>query len=127
MECERMLDRYIAEFGKEYDVPTNRIWIEFMGTEQLGKDILGMTWFKHNEDRQTICKIGVSSLLSRHTYSCRSVAWHEFCHAESWIKYERAEQHGKEWRKRVMRKPILYILGTFISGVMYHYERLRIT
>ena len=46
------------------------------------------------------------------------MAWHEFCHAESWILYRRSDGHGSKWIKRVLRKPLLFIGGEIFAALL---------
>ena len=119
MRCDNMLSKSISEFCKEYDVPREAIDDRYMTDSQLGHNIIGMTWFKWSPDIEPICTLGVIEWFAKYPLATHAVAWHEFCHAESWIKSRESDGHNKRWIGRMWRKPLLYILDSTYVDILF--------
>lgn len=125
LEKSLMLEKCLIDLCNEYDVPKYRVHADYMNYEQLLGRNLGMTWSKYNDEGETAAQIGISIWLCRHSLAARSVLWHEFCHAESWIKDHQQQGHGDKWRRRVMRKPFLYFVSCTWTQLIYAIEEAK--
>lgn len=101
------MDRWCAEYGIERSmIKESYAWID--------KHTMG----------QTICKSGhcvviVTSIFQDRPIAARAVAWHEFCHAEKWLRDGSSDGHGLQWLKRLWRKPILFLLDFTYCNIVF--------
>ena len=120
------LHKYILQFCNRYGVPPERIDIDYVPKEKLGNGLyLGMCWYKWTPEIEPCAYIGVHEWFNRHAFVSKSIAWHEFCHTESWILSKRSDDHNSKWVGRVMRKPFLFLAGEFAAAFVYLYEAAR--
>ena len=55
--------------------------------------------------------------LEDYPFAWHSIAWHEFCHAEPWVKDNVAQGHSLPWVKRILRKP-WYVIGCVYAQII---------
>ena len=123
MGNELNLKKQVEEWGKEYgvyydDIHPTYTWID--------NHTLGVTLFKSGYnyiDRSCIIKI--TDVFIDHPVASKAVLWHEFCHAEVWIKDGKTEGHGDKWNGRLWRKPILALLDTFYTQILFMFLKHR--
>ena len=104
MKGIQVISKYLDQWIEEYQVP---------GTITLFVDDklvpLGITTFSKDH-----CDIFLKAELTTSRFAFNGVLWHEFCHAEIWLKEGRTEGHTTPWVKRMLRKPI-YIIGSIYA------------
>ena len=61
----------------------------------------------------------MTDLFRKGTLAYNATLWHEFCHAEKWIKDGTTDGHGIEWNKRLWRKPFLYIADMIYVPLLF--------
>ena len=123
MTNELNLKKQIEKWGKEYNVNYDYIhptytWID--------KHTIGVTLFKsevNKKDRSCIIKI--TCVFINHPIASKAVLWHEFCHAEVWIKEGKTEGHGDKWIGRLCRKPLLTLLDGVYTHLLFMFLRHR--
>ena len=106
-----MFDKYQAKLNKwiiEYEV-SGEISITFSKME--GK--LGYTKLKTGR-----CEIYINNVIESSDFASTSTLWHEYCHAERWLKYNKSDYHSTEWMMCMARKP-LYVIGCVYSQLYY--------
>lgn len=116
----------LHQFCKEYDVDISKVSIEFDNEIMTDEHTLGTTY--HHTDYVNHCYFSVifiNNHLSKLPLSCRSTVWHEFCHAEKWVKEHVMDGHGIEFQKRVYRKPLLGFYSEVVSRIIWVFVRLR--
>ena len=90
-----------------YNVSKGCIDAKFMKLHKL----LGITSYDYVfYHKKRIAKIEIKEYLRIHPFACKSVCWHEFCHAEVWIRDGYTDGHSTAWVKRMLRKP-WYVIG----------------
>lgn len=104
----------INQWCREYEIPIWRISCKFFKLHSL----LGITSFSYyNFNEYPIADIEIKEYLKDYPFAWQSIAWHEFCHAESWVKYNIAQGHSTAWVKRMLRKP-WYIIGCVYAQII---------
>ena len=118
-----MIEEYINEWCKEYNVDNN-ITILF---EKISDSVLGITYHSYEGSmKKRVSKIYLNEKLLKTPCSklnIKATSWHEFCHAEVWIKDGHTDGHGKEWNKRLWRKPLLYIWDLFFEQICWLFKK----
>ena len=64
-------------------------------------------------------RIEIHQIFKGYPLAIKSVAWHEFCHAEKWFKDGKTDGHGSAWRDRMWRKPFLCLLNYTYTSLLY--------
>lgn len=54
--------------------------------------------------------IWISETFRNRPLMTKAILWHEFCHAEQWIKHGMSDHHGVGFLRRQLRKPVLFLL-----------------
>lgn len=99
----------------EYNCMTNCVHPIIVYTDELPKGKLGNCRYmttQCTEDRY--CAITISKKFRNCPYLFNSILWHEFCHAEYYLKTGDSDHHSEGFHKRQWRKPILAI-GDYIA------------
>lgn len=103
----------IAKWTIEYDVPgTIEVYYE-----DLGRKLEGITYYSKD-----LAKIYINNRFAEHEIAVTGVLWHEYCHAEKWLKDKTTDGHSSAWYKRLMRKPI-YALYSFYATLLFTFVR----
>jgi hypothetical protein len=90
----------------------------------LGKTTYG--WWKYTEGiRCAVCLVDkhIPAGLKGEGLTFRSVLWHEYCHAETWIVEGTPSGHGVKFLRKMVRKPILAAWSMTIAHIMYFWWR----
>lgn len=112
----------LKEWCKEYgNMDINLLHIE---TKWIDDKTLGLCTFK-NTDGKKWCILNVTNLLHNYPLAYTCVLWHEFCHAELWIKEGKSDGHGDGWVGRCWRKPLLYILDLTYTKILFEILKLK--
>jgi len=98
----------VDKWMEEYEVPG----IINVVKEKM-EGMLGYTTFRTN-----LSELHINEKIFSSSFALDSILWHEFCHAEPWLKYGRTEGHSTEWYKRMIRKP-LYCIGCAYAQIYY--------
>ena len=109
-----MLPELIEEWSAQYGVDHTSIQSRF---SNLGKHLMGVTCYPLTVDRTA--KIQVHEFFEDYPLAAKSVLWHEYCHAEKWIKDGKMDGHGTAWLGRCWRKPILTILDMLYTPILF--------
>ena len=96
-----------------YNVPKGCIFIKFSKLYKL----LGVTTFKTDKSKNNIAQIELKAHLMNYPFACKSVCWHEFCHAEVWVRDGYTDGHSTAWVKRMLRKP-WYVIGCVYAQII---------
>lgn len=104
---------WLDEWCYNYDVPKGYIGATFMKLHKL----LGVTSFSYNEEKDNIAQIEIKEYLRNYPFACKSVCWHEFCHAEVWVRDGYTDGHSTAWVKRMLRKP-WYVIGCVYAQII---------
>lgn len=110
-----MLEEYIKEWGREYDVDPSRITVQY---NTIDDKYMGLTTFSHS-GALCIAKIDINKVFEDRALAAKCVLWHEFCHAELWVKEGKSDGHGDGWMKRHWRKPVLALLDYVYAKVLF--------
>lgn len=128
MRCDKMtlhsLAKSLKGFCNEYDIDWADIYYDYEPAQYMS-GYLGICRYKYHNDRSRYCIIGVRDIFEPSTIASHVIAWHEFCHAEIWIKNGTTDGHSVAWIKRVMRKPLTFIGGEFYLLFAYLYRSIR--
>ena len=128
MECEKMamldLATSLKKYCDEYGIDFEDITYDYESKRTLG-DYLGICRYKRRADQSRYCQIGVLNIFVPDVMATDIIAWHEFCHAERWIRDGINDGHTMPWVKRVMRKPFKFILGECYLLIAYIYRSIR--
>lgn len=121
MSNELNLKKQIEEWGKEYDV--NCEYVEPTYT-WISKNTMGLTSFRVKPDTKLRgCFIKITDVFIDYPFASKSVLWHEFCHAEVWIKEGKTEGHNDKWNGRLWRKPLLALSDYIYTNILFLFVR----
>ena len=112
---------YLNDWCNQYEVPIERITF---GYDELGDHYLGMSYHKWRKDER-ITDIRINVILIRYRLAVMAVTWHEFCHAEKWIKDGQTDGHGDAWSRRLWRKPFLAFYSMLPAKIVFAYAKLK--
>ena len=104
----------ISDWQKEYDTPG---YIEVIDMEL--KSVLGYTIF-----HKDLASIRMNNVLLGSVFAYTSTLWHEYCHAELWLKGSKNPGHTNKWIKLMARKP-WYVIGCVYSQFYYKLHKKR--
>ena len=110
------LGKQIREWCREYGITDDVIYPSY---HWIDEHTLGITYFKHDIVQCRICNIRITDVFKDYELASKSVLWHEFCHAEVWIKEGKTDGHGSAWNGRLWRKPILFILDYIYTQILF--------
>lgn len=113
---------YIKQWCAEYDVPPD-IEVHPDNPPHLPKDVLGQTWARTASDGHRYSVIDVQQCIPRDSMTYHALLWHEFCHAERWLKDGTKDQHNEAWHNRLWRRPVLAFWDTFVNPFTYPWYR----
>lgn len=85
----------------------------------IDEHTLGITYFKRDIVGCRICDIKITDVFMDYEIASKAVLWHEFCHAEKWLKDGKTDGHGNAWNGRLCRKPILFILDYIYTQILF--------
>ena len=105
-------EEYLKEWCKEYSIDFYNLISEY---RDLGKSTLGLTTFKREYGiSNRIAIISINTRLEKHPFLTTPVLWHEFCHAEVWIKEGKSDGHSDKFTSRMLRKKLLWFLDVLV-------------
>lgn len=108
------LNKLISHWCKEYNISVYIIDSKFSKLHKL----LGLTSFSYWEfNKIPVANIEIKEYLKDYPFAWQSIAWHEFCHAEPWVKYNITQGHSTAWVKRMLRKP-WYVIGCIYAQII---------
>lgn len=90
---------------------------EILADFTILKDKLGITKFYKYDNGDYWSYIYIKEYLKVHPFAYTSVLWHEFCHAEVWVRYGYTDGHSTAWVKRMLRKP-WYVIGCIYAQII---------
>ena len=102
MDCTRIL----VKWCKHHHIAPGLLSFEGY-TNELPEDIGGRCYYFETESRRT-ASIQIPEKIRYHCMLCRIALWHEFCHAELFIK-KGLTGHILRWYLLVLRKPHMFI------------------
>ncbi len=110
-----MAMKSIQKWCKEYNVPFKfddgfLIKVQII---ELDKHKLGNCKY-YKERVRNACVISISDKFREHYFLFDCILWHEFCHAEYYLKTGDSDHHSEGFHRRQWRKPILAI-GDYIA------------
>lgn len=106
----------LEEWKTEYGLERYAICFEYA---DLDGTLMGLHTPKRMLDGERFSLIQIDSVFKNSEFCCKCVLWHEFCHAEKWLKDGKTDGHGSEWNGRLWRKPLLYIGDGLIVPFVY--------
>ena len=110
--------KWIDLWCKEYDIEDPET-IDAV-YDWINDETIGLCTFHYGDAHMPRwCWIQITDVFKGYPLVTKCVLWHEFCHAEIWIKEGRSDGHGWEWNKRLWRKPILYILDNTYTKLLF--------
>ncbi len=115
-----MLQELIKEWSTQYGVDHTKIQSCY---SNLGNHLLGLTSYPSRDPRTA--RIQVHEFFEDYPLASKSVLWHEYCHAEKWLKDGRTDGHGSAWLGRCWRKPLLTILDLFYTQILFIKYKLK--
>ena len=59
----------------------------------IDEHTLGITYFKRDIVGCRICDIKITDVFMDYEIASKAVLWHEFCHAEKWLKDGKTDGH----------------------------------
>lgn len=102
MNCTKAL----VQWCKRYDIKVGRV--SFDGyTSCLPSDIGGRCYYYYM-DYQRNARIKIHEKIKNRCFLTKVALWHEFCHAELFIK-KGETGHNYKWYLKTIRKPILFL------------------
>lgn len=110
-----MLQEYIEKWKKEYSIEQATITASY---KWINSHTLGLTHHK-NDVNGRYNTIDITDVFENHSIASIAVLWHEFCHAEVWIKEGVSDGHSNRWVGRCWRKPILYLLDLIYTKILF--------
>ena len=78
---------------------------------------LGITYFEEDAIKKRFAFIEIKAYIRNYPFACKSVCWHEFCHAEVWVRDGYTDDHSTAWIKRMLRKP-WYVIGCIYAQII---------
>lgn len=118
-----MMESTIQSWSDQYGVNADDITTEYF---DLGAHVLGLTTFKYDKTTvlpdgkyRRIALIQIHELLKGESLAVKCVLWHEFCHAEKWLKDGTSDGHSSGWSDRCWRKPILFLLDCTYTNFVF--------
>ena len=112
---------YLNTWCEQYGVDRNEITY---ACEDLGDHTLGVSRYRRVSGER-FADVRIHECLRDYTLTRRAVSWHEFCHAERWLKTGTTDGHGSEWLKRMWREPFLAIYDIFVASIVFTIVRKR--
>lgn len=110
------LNEQIREWRREYCITEDVIYPTY---RWIDEHTLGVTYFKSDIIQCRICDIIITDVFKDYELASKAVLWHEFCHAEIWIKYGKTDSHSSAWNGRLWRKPILALLDYIYTQILW--------
>lgn len=112
----------ITPWAKEYGVDEEGLCTYW--SDALGKHTLGRCNYLYGDrlpdgTTRRVARIDVTDLFEPYHLATKAVLWHEFCHAEKWVKDGTSDGHGKAWNVRCWRKPLLMLLDLTYTKVLF--------
>ncbi len=106
------VENWLVEYGCNNDnFKPIHIYIDILEKNKLGNckyyDGGIMTPVPH-------CIITISNKFTKYPFLFKSILWHEFCHAEHYLKTGDSDHHSEGFHKRQWRKPV-YAIGDYIA------------
>lgn len=118
-----MLDlaKQIKEWCNEYNLNLNDIMVEYswIDSHTLGKTSPRADYSPYRR----WSKITITDVFKDYDIASKTVLWHEFCHAEVWIKEGKTEGHGDRWVGRLWRKPLLALSDYIYTNILFLFLR----
>lgn len=113
------LQSMVENFCDEYGVDSSRISIDY---GELDKNTLGLCSFMRLGS-ECHSLITISRRLKAYPLYTKATVWHEFCHAEVWVRDGYSDGHSTAFGKRLFRKPFLWLIDVWTSKLAWIYIR----